>query len=218
MPLAKEVYVRYYKQQQHGGSLPVFRGGRHDQDGAGLGSILAGIFRRVAPIALRHVAPIAARGISSFASNTLRAHQQGVPLGEAAKAAILPALGDAARSLMRAPQTGGKRKRASRKRSLAVSVSGGTNAMLGGGVLPAKRRKRTPSKKRQVGSGKRKRRQTGAGKRRKTAKKGGQKGGKKRAYKKKTQRGSGRSAPNKKRRTASAKKRVAACEPEQFRF
>ena len=199
MTISKEVYIRYYKQQQQGGSLPVYRGGRRDQEGAGLGDIFRGIFRFLAPVALR--------GISSFASNTLRAHQQGVPLGDAAKAALIPALGDAARSAVGAPQVGGKRRRAARKRANASSTVGGG---AGAAQPPAKRRKRAPRSKK---------RQAGAGNRRRTVKKRGQIGGKKRVYKKK-QRGAGKA----KKRGSAAKQRggrkrgTKACTSTAFHF
>ena len=190
MPVSKEVYIRYYTLQQQGGALPVFRGGRHDQDGAGLGSILSGIFRHIAPIArrvlpvvARHVVPVAARGLASFAQNTLSAHQQGVPLGEAAKAAILPAIGDAARKAFGMSQAGGRRRAAPRKRASAAMTGCGADQ-----PSAPKRRKRAAPKRRQTGSGNRppakRRRQAGAGKRRAPAKRKGQKGGRKRVYKK----------------------------------
>jgi hypothetical protein len=74
-------YSKYYNSQL-GGEIPVFRGGQH---GAGLGDILRGLFRFLAPIALR--------GMSAFASSTLQAHDRGVPLKDAAKGALRPALG-----------------------------------------------------------------------------------------------------------------------------
>jgi hypothetical protein len=74
-------YCRYY-QAQSGGEIPVFRGGR--QNGEGLGDILRGIFRFIAPLALR--------GISKFAGHTLDAHQKGATLKEAAKSALTPTL------------------------------------------------------------------------------------------------------------------------------
>ena len=74
-------YCTYY-QTQMGGELRVFRGGL--QSGAGLGDVLRGLFRFLAPIALR--------GLSTFAGNTLAAHQAGVPLAYAAKGAILPTI------------------------------------------------------------------------------------------------------------------------------
>lgn len=74
-------YCRYYEAQS-GGALPVFRGGR--QSGEGLGDILRGIFRFLAPIALR--------GISTFAGHTLDAHQKGATFSEAAKSALNPTL------------------------------------------------------------------------------------------------------------------------------
>jgi len=202
MSINKDVYIRYYTLQQQGGQLPVFRGGRHDQDGAGLGSILSGIFRHVAPIArriapyamraARAAAPIAARGLASFAQNTLSAHQQGVPLGEAAKAAILPALGDAAIALDKS-QSGGRRRAPPRKRANTNAVGAGI-----GQPTPPKRRRRAAPNRRQTGCGtkapaKRRRTQVGGAKRRKQvggakrrapAKRSGQKGGRKRVYKK----------------------------------
>lgn len=75
------IYCRYYKGQL-GGEFPIFQGGQH---GAGLGDILRGIFRFIAPIAIR--------GISTFASNTLDAHQKGSDLKTAALGALRPALG-----------------------------------------------------------------------------------------------------------------------------
>ena len=86
MDSQSDSYVRYYT-SQHGGSIPVFRGSRYYQEGAGIGDILRGIFRFIAPVAVR--------GLSSFAGNTLRAHEAGASLADAAKAAIAPALGDA---------------------------------------------------------------------------------------------------------------------------
>ena len=185
MTISKDVYIRYYKNQQQGGSVPVFRGGRHGQQGAGLGDIFKGIFRFLAPIALR--------GISSFASNTLRAQQEGVPFGEAAKAALLPALGAAVRSVAGAPQTGGKRRRAAVKRtSTAAAVGGGAGAAR---QPPSKRRKRAPARtKRQVGAGKR---------RKAVTKRCQQKGGKKRVYKKK-QRGAGKAPASKRAKTLAS--------------
>jgi hypothetical protein len=75
------VYYRYYRSQS-GGEIPVFRGGR--QSGEGLGDILRGIFRFIAPIALR--------GFSTFAGHTLDAHQKGASLKDAAKSALNPTL------------------------------------------------------------------------------------------------------------------------------
>jgi hypothetical protein len=65
-----------------GAQLRVFRGGI--QSGAGLGDILRGVLRFLVPIALR--------GLGSFAGRTLLGHQAGKTLGEAAKAAVGPAL------------------------------------------------------------------------------------------------------------------------------
>ena len=97
MDSQSDSYFRYYA-AQHGGSLPVFRGSRHYQDGAGIGDILRGIFRFFAPVAVRGlktIAPVAVRGLTSFAGNTMRAHEAGASLADAAKASIGPAFGDA---------------------------------------------------------------------------------------------------------------------------
>ena len=82
-------YCAYYQHQLGGqtggaigGQMRVFRGGL--QSGAGLGDVLRGLFRFLAPIALR--------GLSTFANSTLTAHQAGIPLALAAKGAILPTL------------------------------------------------------------------------------------------------------------------------------
>ena len=74
-------YCNYYESQL-GGELRVFRGGV--QSGAGLGDVLRGIFRFLAPIALR--------GLSTFASRTLTGQQLGMPLALAAKSAIVPTI------------------------------------------------------------------------------------------------------------------------------
>ena len=74
-------YCNYYESQL-GGELRVFRGGV--QSGAGLGDVLRGIFRFLAPIALR--------GLSTFASRTLTGQQLGMPLSLAAKSAIVPTI------------------------------------------------------------------------------------------------------------------------------
>ena len=82
-------YLKFY-QSQGGGSLdmPVFVGGQH---GEGIGDF----FRSV----LRFIAPIALRGLSAFASNTMRAHEGGASLKDAARSAIGPSLGAMASSL-----------------------------------------------------------------------------------------------------------------------
>jgi hypothetical protein len=75
-------YCAYYNSQMGGAQLRVFRGGI--QSGAGLGDILRGVLRFLAPVALR--------GLGSFAGRTLLGTQAGKTLGEAAKAAIGPSL------------------------------------------------------------------------------------------------------------------------------
>lgn len=87
-------YTAYY-QSQVGGQLRVFRGGL--QSGAGLGDVLRGLFRFLAPIAIR--------GLSAFATNALSGHMAGLPLALAAKGAIMPTIsaiaGTAAPSITR---------------------------------------------------------------------------------------------------------------------
>jgi hypothetical protein len=107
MSTPKEVYVRYYKKQrQSGGQLPVFRGSRHEQDGAGLGDILRTVLRVEGPIA-RRAAPIVMKGATTFARSAMRAHQEGIPLGEALKQAVGPAVSNATGVAMK--QFGGRR-------------------------------------------------------------------------------------------------------------
>ena len=142
MSTAKEVYLRYYK-QQHGGQLPLFRGTRHDQDGAGLGDILRSIFRVAAPIA-RRAAPVLLKGATAYASNVIRARKQGVPLGDAMKQAIAPAIGDAADVAVK--QFGGKRHRKRKATATAAVSTGGSHA---------KKRRAGGAKKRRVGGVKR---------------------------------------------------------------
>jgi hypothetical protein len=75
-------YLKYYQGQVGGADFPVFVGGQH---GEGLGDF----FRSV----LRFIAPIALRGLSAFTSTTLRAHEGGATLKDAARSAIAPSLG-----------------------------------------------------------------------------------------------------------------------------
>ena len=162
--VATDVYVRYFKaRQQSGGSaageIPVYRGSHRSnlQSGAGLGDFLRGIFRFAAPLVLR--------GLASFAGNTMRAHEQGVPLGQAAKAAALPAIGEAMAQLgiaaapnrgagkKRRRQKGGNRQRKAAKLTChaAVKQTGGKSKKTGkskekkasaGGAYKKKGRKR----------------------------------------------------------------------------
>jgi len=75
-------YNKFYSNQLGGNlDIPVFAGGQH---GAGLGDILRGVLRFVAPIALR--------GITTFAANTFRAHDQNSTLKDAAVSALRPSL------------------------------------------------------------------------------------------------------------------------------
>jgi hypothetical protein len=147
MSTPKEAYIRYYKQQrQSGGQLPVFRGSRHEQDGAGLGDILRSIFRVVAPIA-RRVAPILLKGATTFASNAIRAHKAGVPLGDALKQAVGPAVNDATDVGLQ-QSAGGRRRRAATKRKAAAA------SLVGGGGVAKKRRRTAKQRKPQAGAGK----------------------------------------------------------------
>jgi hypothetical protein len=88
-------YCKYYA-KQHGGEYPVFRGGQH---GAGLGDILRGIFRVIAPVALR--------GISTFASSTLQARDKGASFKDAARSAIAPTFSAITDSFANQRQAGG---------------------------------------------------------------------------------------------------------------
>ena len=78
-------YTEYYRAQL-GGNIPVFRGGL--QRGAGLGDVLRGIFR--------WFAPVAARGVSTFANNAINNATSGMPLLQAARKAVAPAISAAA--------------------------------------------------------------------------------------------------------------------------
>lgn len=80
-------YCKYYSSQL-GGEIPIFRGGQH---GAGLGDILRGILRFIAPVALR--------GISSFANSALQAREGGASFKDAARGAIAPSLSAMADSI-----------------------------------------------------------------------------------------------------------------------
>jgi hypothetical protein len=82
----------------------------------------------------------------SYAQNMLNAHQQGVPLGAAAKAAIMQALGDAAMAPDK--QTEGRRRAPPRKRANASAVRAGADQ-----PSPPKRRRRAAPKRRQAGAG-----------------------------------------------------------------
>jgi hypothetical protein len=185
MSTPKEAYIRYYRQQhQSGGQLPVFRGSRHEQDGAGLGDILRTIFRIAAPIA-RRAAPVLLKGATTFASNAIRAHREGVPLGEALKQAVGPAVNEAAGVALK--QFGGRRKRAAKKRKAATASLGG-----GGDDAPPKRRRKTKRRKSQAG-----------GKKRRTVKKASGGGGGK-AYKRRAKKQKG----GRKRKAATSKKLI----------
>ena len=80
----RKLYCQYYR-NQIGGALPVFRGA--DQYGDGLGDILKGVFR--------FLLPIATSAASKFITTTSKNLDTGHTLKEAAKAAILPTVGEA---------------------------------------------------------------------------------------------------------------------------
>lgn len=88
-------YCTYYR-RQIGGEIPIFRGGQH---GAGLGDILRGVLRFLAPIALR--------GISTFAGNMVQARDKGAGWADAAKSSVGPTLGSMRDAFANRPQTGG---------------------------------------------------------------------------------------------------------------
>jgi hypothetical protein len=143
MITTKDSFLRYYESQR-GGEIPVFRGG---QQGEGLGDILRGILRFIAPIALR--------GISKFAGTTLKAREQGASWKDAAKGAIAPTLGSIAKDVMgNFSNQGGsgalfhgvegvpdetiklyKRKRAGRKHKVKKVKKHKSNHFSSGGVL-----------------------------------------------------------------------------------
>ncbi len=77
-------YIDYYEAQRGGAmnDIRVFRGGF--QRGAGLGDVLRGLFRTIAPVAMQ--------GIGNFAKSTMEGAQKGMPLGAAAKAALMPTM------------------------------------------------------------------------------------------------------------------------------
>jgi hypothetical protein len=75
---------------QFGGAyMPVYSGESY-QYGEGLGDILRGIGRFLLPI----FAPVAARAATSFINNASTGLSEGRNIGDAAKAALLPTIGD----------------------------------------------------------------------------------------------------------------------------
>jgi hypothetical protein len=80
----QKAFCRYYR-DQIGGALPVFHGS--DQYGDGLGDILRGVFR--------FLVPIAKSAASKFITSTSSGLDIGQSLGQAAKSAILPTIGEA---------------------------------------------------------------------------------------------------------------------------
>jgi hypothetical protein len=79
--MSAQDYLAHY-QNQHGGGMRFFRGG--DQAGAGIGDILRRVFR--------FFVPVATTGLKSFAQSAMGGIQAGMPLLNAAKSAIGPAV------------------------------------------------------------------------------------------------------------------------------
>ena len=105
------VYMRYYGSQV-GGQLPAFQGARRSQYGAGLGSILSGIFRTLVPIALR--------GAGTLLNETFKARKRGRSWKGAVTSAIEPTAMNVLDSSAQAVQgriAKAKRARRSRRQS-----------------------------------------------------------------------------------------------------
>ena len=79
--MSADDYLAHYK-SQHGGGMRFYRGGV--QTGAGIGGILRRVFR--------FIMPVATTGLKSFATNALGGLSAGMPLLNAAKSAIGPAV------------------------------------------------------------------------------------------------------------------------------
>jgi hypothetical protein len=73
-------YLAHYR-NQHGGGMRSFRGG---QQGAGIGDILRRVFR--------FIVPVATTGLKAFAQNALGGVSAGMPILNAAKAAVGPSV------------------------------------------------------------------------------------------------------------------------------
>jgi len=111
-----EYYAAQSGARQHGGALPVFIGSQH-QYGAGLGDILRGIFRRVAPV----VGPILKSTLGTFFGEAGSSLNQGKTFKESFTDALKPSLQTAITSTMenvKKAQSGGRK----RKRTLTQRV------------------------------------------------------------------------------------------------
>ena len=75
-----QFYYNYFRQQQRGGELAVFRGA--PQYGNGIGDILRGFFSRVFPVVLR--------GATSFLGAASRAADSGASPLDSVKAGLQP--------------------------------------------------------------------------------------------------------------------------------
>ncbi len=95
---------------QSGGMLPVFSGARH-QYGAGLGDILRGIFRRVAPI----IGPALKSTLGTFFGEASSGLNQGKSFKESFQGALKPSMRTALTSTMenfnKSEQEGSGRRR-----------------------------------------------------------------------------------------------------------
>lgn len=97
-----ETYIQHYKNQV-GGQLHPFAGARRAQVGGSLGGVLSS--------ALRYLAPLAVRGASTFLNETLTGKDSGKSWGEAARAAISPALGSVMDGIVKGSEQKGSGKR-----------------------------------------------------------------------------------------------------------
>lgn len=120
-----------HRPTQVGGSIPVFAGSQH-QYGAGLGDILRGIFRTVAPILM----PIIKPTLRSLAASTISGMEEGKSFKDSIKGGLKPALGTAIDSTLENIQNFRAKQRGSGKRKLT-----------GRGVYKAKKSKASKSRK-----------------------------------------------------------------------
>lgn len=148
MDYKTQAYYQYFNGGGGGGGdYPVFRGARRfPQYGAGIGDFFRGLFRTMFPVALR--------GAATFVNEAVREQGEGASLGQAAKAALKPALGAVlneviarqkksdAEKLLQAGSGKRKRKKKSKRRRQSTRVYKGGGGGGGGG-----KRKKKSSKK-----------------------------------------------------------------------
>ncbi len=124
-------YLKYFQQV---GSFPVFEGARH-QHGAGLGTVIKSVGR--------FLFPIVASAANSFLGNTRRGVKRGHSIAGAAKAALMPTIGDVVQS------TGSQIKRKIKRRKVAGKrVAHKKISQKGGGKKKVYKAKRRSKKKR----------------------------------------------------------------------